>query len=133
MPAERLLPLNRARGAIDVLMGKTREPCTASRSQPGSSRRGLGRSWRGSAIGFGPSATVASGQRACPVRGVQPRRDGHCGACLSISRYVLDLHSPLADNAANIVGIGLGALFRFWAYREFMFAGRALLEPANKR
>ena len=52
---------------------------------------------------------------------------------MSISRYVLDLQSPLADNAANIVGIGLAALFRFWAYREFVFAGTALLEPANKR
>ena len=46
---------------------------------------------------------------------------------------MLDLQSPLADNAANIVGIGLAALFRFWAYREFVFAGTALLEPANKR
>ena len=53
-------------------------------------------------------------------------------ACLSVSRYVLGLHSPLADNMANIVGIGLGALFRFWAYREFVFAGMPLLEPVNK-
>jgi putative flippase GtrA len=51
-------------------------------------------------------------------------------ACLSVSRYVLDLHSPLTDNVANIIGIGFGALFRFWAYREFVFAGAALLEPA---
>jgi hypothetical protein len=43
-----------------------------------------------------------------------------------------DLHSPPTDNVANIIGIGLGALFRFWAYREFVFAGAALLEPANK-
>ena len=36
-------------------------------------------------------------------------------ACLSVSRYVLDLHSPLTDNVANVIGIGFGALFRFWA------------------
>ena len=47
-------------------------------------------------------------------------------ACLSFSRYGLDLHSPLADNVANMAGIGLGALFRFWAYREFVFAGAAV-------
>jgi len=43
--------------------------------------------------------------------------------CLGFSRYVLDLHSQLSDNVANILGIGLGTLFRFWAYRKFVFAG----------
>lgn len=52
-------------------------------------------------------------------------------ACLSVSRYVLDLHSPLADNVANIIGIGFGALFRFWAYRQFVFAGVPLLESTS--
>jgi putative flippase GtrA len=43
-------------------------------------------------------------------------------ACLAISHYVLGLHSALADNvAANVVGLGLGTLFRFWAYRSFVF------------
>ena len=42
--------------------------------------------------------------------------------CLGFSRYVLDLHSALADNiAANVVGLGLGTLFRFWSYRKFVF------------
>lgn len=42
--------------------------------------------------------------------------------CLGFSRYVLDLHSQLADNvAANGVGLVLGTLFRFWAYRTFVF------------
>ena len=57
--------------------------------------------------------------------------------CLGFSRYVLDLHSQLADNVTNIVGIGLGTLFRFWSYRKFVFAGDALVEAprktANKR
>jgi len=53
-------------------------------------------------------------------------------ACLSISRYALNLHSPLADNTANLVGIGIGALFRFWAYRQFVFAGTPVTEPAGR-
>ena len=52
--------------------------------------------------------------------------------CLGFSRYVLDLHTQLTDNVANIVGIGFGTLFRFWTYRKFVFAGDALLERANK-
>lgn len=48
-------------------------------------------------------------------------------ACLGFSRYVLDLHSQLADNiAANGVGLVLGTLFRFWAYRTYVFKGDAL-------
>ncbi|MBA2694989.1 MAG: GtrA family protein [Actinobacteria bacterium] len=44
-------------------------------------------------------------------------------ACLGFSRYVLDLHSQLADNlSGNGVGLVLGTLFRFWAYRTFVFA-----------
>jgi putative flippase GtrA len=44
-------------------------------------------------------------------------------ACLGISRYVFDLHTQLADNITNILGIVLGTLFRFWSYRKFVFAG----------
>ena len=41
---------------------------------------------------------------------------------LWFSHYVLGLTSPLADNiSANIVGLGAGSLFRFWAYRRFVF------------
>jgi putative flippase GtrA len=42
--------------------------------------------------------------------------------CLAFSHYVLGLTSPLADNvAANLIGLGLGTLFRFWAYRRWVF------------
>jgi putative flippase GtrA len=42
--------------------------------------------------------------------------------CLGISRYVLGLSGPLADNlAANVIGVGLGTLFRFWSYRRWVF------------
>lgn len=43
-------------------------------------------------------------------------------ACLGISHYVLGLDSALADNiSANIIGLGLGTLFRFWSYRKWVF------------
>jgi len=43
-------------------------------------------------------------------------------ACLGFSRYLLHLDSPLADNiSGNVIGLGLGTLFRFWAYRAFVF------------
>ena len=54
-------------------------------------------------------------------------------ACLGFSRYALDLHSQLSDNLTNIVGIGIGTLFRFWAYRKFVFAGEAAPELATRR
>jgi putative flippase GtrA len=42
--------------------------------------------------------------------------------CLAVSHYVFDLHSALADNiSANGVGLVLGMLFRFWAYRTYVF------------
>ncbi|WP_256840893.1 GtrA family protein [Ornithinimicrobium cryptoxanthini] len=48
-------------------------------------------------------------------------------ACLGFSRYVLGLDSQLADNiSANGVGLVLGTLFRFWAYRTHVFKGDAL-------
>lgn len=50
-------------------------------------------------------------------------------ACLGFSRYVLGLDSQLADNVSgNAIGLVLGAVFRFWAYRTFVFRGK--LAPA---
>ena len=45
---------------------------------------------------------------------------------LYLSHYALGYTSILADNVATILGIGLGTLFRFWAYRRFVFAGEPL-------
>jgi putative flippase GtrA len=43
-------------------------------------------------------------------------------ACLWFSHYALGLTSALADNiSANVIGIGLGTLFRFWSYRRWVF------------
>jgi putative flippase GtrA len=48
-------------------------------------------------------------------------------ACLAFTRYVLGRSDPVADNiAANLVGLGLGTLARFWAIRQFIFTGRVL-------
>ena len=52
--------------------------------------------------------------------------------CLGFSRYVLDLHNALADNiAANVVGLGLGTLFRFWSYRKWVFREEIALDEAE--
>lgn len=42
-------------------------------------------------------------------------------AILGLVNYVLDLSGPVSDNLANLFGIGLGTLFRFWSYRRFVF------------
>lgn len=42
--------------------------------------------------------------------------------CLGVSHYALGLTGPLADNvSANVVGLVLGTVFRFWAYRTHVF------------
>ncbi|MTE19326.1 GtrA family protein [Streptomyces sp. TRM43335] len=41
---------------------------------------------------------------------------------LALSHYGLGLTSPLADNIAkNVVGLGVATVFRFWAYRTWVF------------
>lgn len=55
-------------------------------------------------------------------------------ACLSFTRYVLGLTDPVADNvAANVVGLGLGTLARFWAIQRFIFLSPARLERREAR
>jgi putative flippase GtrA len=47
---------------------------------------------------------------------------GIAEACLAISEYGMHQHSQLARNiSANIIGTFLGTLFRFWAYRRWVF------------
>lgn len=44
-------------------------------------------------------------------------------ACLFVSHYVLGFDSKLADNiSGNVIGLGLGTLFRFTFYRLWVFA-----------
>ena len=43
-------------------------------------------------------------------------------SCLWFSHYALGLTSALADNiSANVIGLALGTLFRFWSYRRWVF------------
>lgn len=53
-------------------------------------------------------------------------------ACLWISHYLLGFTSVLADNiSGNVIGLGLGTLFRFTLYRVWVFAPhRGEPEPA---
>lgn len=42
--------------------------------------------------------------------------------CLWFSHYALGLDSALADNiSANVVGLALGTMFRFWSYHKWVF------------
>jgi putative flippase GtrA len=42
---------------------------------------------------------------------------------LYVSHHMLGLTSRLADNiSGNVVGVGLGTVFRYWSYRRFVFA-----------
>ncbi len=45
-------------------------------------------------------------------------------------RYVLDLDSALELNLANVVGIGLGTVFRFWSYRRFVWTDAGAVATA---
>jgi putative flippase GtrA len=51
---------------------------------------------------------------------------GIAEACLLISHYGLGYQHGIADNiSANVVGLGLGTIFRFWAYRKWVFPSAA--------
>jgi putative flippase GtrA len=43
-------------------------------------------------------------------------------SCLWVSHYLLGFESALADNiSANVVGLVLGTIFRFWGYHNWVF------------
>ena len=45
--------------------------------------------------------------------------------CLWISHYLLGFTSVLADNiSANVIGLGLGTVFRYFGYRRWVFTGQ---------
>jgi putative flippase GtrA len=46
------------------------------------------------------------------------------GACLYFSRWVLDLHSVAADAVARNIGIVLGTVFRYLAYKFWVFTAK---------
>ena len=52
--------------------------------------------------------------------------------CLAISHYVMGFHTGIADNiSGNGVGLVLGTMFRFWAYRRWVFP-EAAIEAADQ-
>jgi putative flippase GtrA len=58
-------------------------------------------------------------------------------AVLAVSHYGLGFTSPLADNIAkNVIGLGIGTVFRFWTYRTWVFTtgsrGRILGRSASR-
>ncbi|MFI7441271.1 GtrA family protein [Nonomuraea indica] len=40
---------------------------------------------------------------------------------IGFTRYTLGLADLLSLNIANIIGVGLGTLFRFWSYKKWVF------------
>lgn len=47
---------------------------------------------------------------------------GIAAGTLAVSHYLLGFTSPLADNiSGNVIGVGLGTLFRFLSYRLLVF------------
>ncbi|MEW9547018.1 GtrA family protein [Nonomuraea sp. NPDC050783] len=40
---------------------------------------------------------------------------------IGFTSYTLGLEDPLSVNIANIVGVGLGTLFRYWSYKKWVF------------
>ena len=60
-------------------------------------------------------------------------------SCLAISHYALGqiwpaLRTPLADNVSGqLIGTGIGTLFRFWSYRRFVFPAAAGEHPTAAR
>jgi putative flippase GtrA len=42
--------------------------------------------------------------------------------CLGVTHYLLQWTSPTADNiSANVLGLALGTMFRWWSYRKWVF------------
>ncbi|GAA2169619.1 GtrA family protein [Pedococcus bigeumensis] len=50
--------------------------------------------------------------------------------CVGFSHHFLGQESLVAENVAKLVGIGLGTLFRFWAYRRFVFSHEPLTDTS---
>ena len=45
-------------------------------------------------------------------------------AVIALVHYGFGLSSPFALNVANLIGIGLGTIFRFWSYKRWVFLSR---------
>ncbi len=54
-------------------------------------------------------------------------------AAIGLVNYVFGLTDPLSNNIALIIGVGLGTLFRFWSYSQWVWGDRgdAAVDPAD--
>jgi len=50
---------------------------------------------------------------------------------IGFTEYSLGLHGPLAYNAAQVTGTAIGTMFRYWAYKKWVFlpAGAPEVDP----
>ncbi len=53
-------------------------------------------------------------------------------ACLGFTTYVLGRHDTLSYNVALVIGIGLATLFRYWAYRTWVWRAQPPAPPARQ-
>lgn len=49
---------------------------------------------------------------------------------VDVAHYLLGLDSGLAFNVSGVIGTAFATVFRFWAYRRFVFDGKT--EPAER-
>jgi putative flippase GtrA len=52
-------------------------------------------------------------------------------AAIGLVSYALGLRGAVAYNAASVIGTGLGTIFRFYAYRKWVFLDPARQAPAS--
>lgn len=50
---------------------------------------------------------------------------------IGFTSLTLKLNDPVSLNIANIVGVGLGTLFRFWSYKKWVFLEATTPIPAE--
>lgn len=50
---------------------------------------------------------------------------------IGFTTYTLKLDDPVSLNIANIVGVGLGTLFRYWSYKKWVFLEATTPIPAE--
>lgn len=80
---------------------------------------------------FADRRTAGRGRELALFAAVNVVGMGIAVTCLAVSHYVLGLTSALADNiSANVVGLVLGAVFRYLAYRRVVFTSTAALRSA---
>lgn len=54
-------------------------------------------------------------------------------AAIGLVNYVFGLTDPLSNNIALVIGVGLGTLFRFWSYSQWVWGDRgdAAVDPED--